>query len=153
MRASRQLFLTTHLAAFAFIAAICLSPSVSRAQTDAEQDVQTAWNLAQQGRYTGVQEKRLGRLGDASAVELMKLLADKPLGDADIPAILLVVRLSYNFPKGVEETTNREPRATLYLLRSLSLLAKTPKTHALIDETTAYVKSQYAEYLQSHPGE
>jgi hypothetical protein len=106
---------------------------------------------AEQGRYNGIMVKSLGRLGDASAVVLTKLLTDKPIADADIPPILLVVRLSYDSPEGVEEATDREPRTTLYLLRSLSQATKDPKIVASIEEAATYVKSQYATYVRTHP--
>jgi hypothetical protein len=154
MRPNRQSFLATRRVAFVFVAAFCLSPSASRAQTNAEETVQTAMTKDEHGMYrayNGVFVKWLPRFGDASAVALTKLLADKPISDADIPAILAVVSDSYNAPIGIEDAADRKPRTTLYLLCSLSWLAKNPKTRALIDETTAYVKSQYAEYLRNHP--
>ena len=148
---NRRPFLAARLLACVCIAASSLSPSVSLAQTYPEETVQIALKQAEQGGYTGVTEKRLGRLGDASAVALTKLLADKPIADAGIPPILLVVKLSYSFPEGVEDAAERQPRTTLYLLRSLSQATKDPKLVSSIDETAAYVKSQYAAYLGNHP--
>ena len=108
---------------------------------------------AGQGGYNGIMVKALGRIGDATAVALTEILADKPISDADIPPILLVVELSQVSLEGIEETTDRNPRTTLYLLRSLSQVAKDPKIVASINETTAYVKSRRATYLQKHPNE
>lgn len=135
------------------IAASSLTPPVARAQANAEETVQQSLNMAVQGMFSGAEEKHLGRLGDATAVQLTKLLADKPLRDADIPPIILVTRLSYNFPEGIQDADNRKPRATLYLLRSLSYAAKDPKILGSIEEVTEYVKSQYAAYLRNHPGQ
>lgn len=103
--------------------------------------------------YNGVFVKWLPRFGDASAVALTKLLADKPIAHADIPAILIVVRDSYDSPISIEDAAERQPRTTLYLLRSLSQATKDPKILASIEETAVYVKSQYAAYLGNHPGE
>jgi hypothetical protein len=97
--------------------------------------------------------RSLGRLGDASAVALTKLLADKPITDTDIPHILVVVRLSCGSPEAVEEATDRRPRTTLYLLRSLSQATKDPKILGSIEETEVYIKNQYAAYIQRHPNE
>jgi hypothetical protein len=72
---------------------------VSRAQTNAEETVQAAMTKGEDGMYRaydGFFVKWLPRFGDASAVALTKLLADKPIADEDIPAILIVVRDSYN---------------------------------------------------------
>jgi hypothetical protein len=115
--------------------------------------VQMALKDAGQGGYNGIMVKALGRIGDATAVALTEILADKPISDADIPPILLVVELSQVSLEGIEETTDRNPRTTLYLLRSLSQVAKDPKIVASINETTAYVKSRRATYLQKHPNE
>jgi len=101
--------------------------------------------------YDGVFVKWLPRFGDASAVALTKLLADKPIADADIPAILIVVRDSYGSPISIEDAAERRPRTTLYLLRSLSHETRDPKNTALIEETAVYVKSQYAAYAKNHP--
>jgi hypothetical protein len=77
------------------IVASSLSASVLRAQMNPEKTVQIAIKDAEQGIYEGILEKMLGRLGDASAVAITKLFADKQLADTDIRAVLLVVRLSY----------------------------------------------------------
>lgn len=153
MRHNRQSFLATRLVACACATSFCLGPGVSQAQPDPETTVQMAMNEAEQGRYNGVIEKSLGRLGDAASVALTKLLADKPIEDADIPPILLVVKLSYDFPQNVEDAAQRKPRTTLYLLRSLTLGTKDPKIIASIANATAYVKGQYATYSKSHPDE
>jgi hypothetical protein len=103
--------------------------------------------------YNGVFVKRLPRFGDASAVALTKLLADKPILDVDIPAIVIVVRDSYESPTVIEEAADGQPRTTLFLLRSLSQATKDPKNIALIEETTVFVRSQYAAYLRSQPNQ
>jgi hypothetical protein len=136
--------------------AVCLSPSASSAQTDVEKTVQHAMTKGEDGMYRaydGFFVKWLPHFGDASAVALTKILADKPIGDADIPAILMVVRDSYDAPVSIEDAADRNPRTTIYLLRSLSQDTKDPKNLTLIEQTTAYVKSQYAAYLKNHPNE
>jgi len=103
--------------------------------------------------YDGVFVKWLPRFGDASAVALTKILADKPIADTDIPAILIVVRDSYDSPISIKDAADRQPRTTLYLLRSLTQATKDPRIVASIGETIAYVKSQYAAYSRNHPDE
>lgn len=156
MRHNRQSFLATRLVAFACATAFCLGPSVSWAQTNAEETVQAAMTKDEHGMYrayNAVFVKWLPRFGDASAVALTKLLADKPIANADIPAILIVVRDSYDSPISIEDSAERQPRTTLYLLRSLSQATKDPKIVASIEETAVYVKNQYAAYLTKHPNE
>ena len=73
MRRSRESFLGTRLVAFACFAALCLGPSVSWAQTNAEETVQSAMTKDEHGMYRaydGFFAKWLPRFGDASAVAL-----------------------------------------------------------------------------------
>jgi hypothetical protein len=155
LRSRRHSFAASLIAGF-FIAAASLGPSVSWAQTNAEKTVLAAMTKGEDGMY-GVYNsfvaRSLSRLGDASSVALTRLLADKPIADADIPAILLVVRDSYDSPISIQDAAERQPRTTLYLLRSLSQGTKDPKIVASIEETTAYVRSQYAAYSRNHPAE
>jgi hypothetical protein len=150
---NKRRFLVFHLPACFCIALSLLSASVLRAQTNAETIVQVTLKEAEHEGINGVMEKSLSRLGDASAVAVTKLLADKPLADTDIRSILLVVRLSYDSPLSVEDATEREPRTTLYLLHSLSQATHDPRILTSIEETTSYVKSQYAAFVKSHPSE
>jgi hypothetical protein len=101
--------------------------------------------------YNGVFVKWLPRFGDAAAVALTKLLADKPITGEDIPAILTVVRDSYNAPVSIEDAADREPRTTLFILRSLSHMTGDPNTVQKIEDTTAFVKAQYSAYIKAHP--
>src|ERR1019366_2688596 len=115
----RRPLLAARLIAFACVAAFCLSPSVSWAQTNAEETVQTAMTKDEHGMYrayNGVFVKWLPRFGDASAVALTKLLAEKPIADADIPAILIVLLDSYESPISIENAADRKPRTTLFVL-------------------------------------
>ena len=153
MQHNKRSFFVFHQLACFCIAVFLLSPSVLRAQTNAEKTVQITMKEVEQEGVNGVMEKSLSRLGDASAVAITKLLADKPLVETDIRNILLVVKLSYDSPLSVEDATEREPRTTLYLLHSLSQATKDPKILTSIEETTAYVKNQYATYVKTHPNE
>ena len=150
---SKRRFLVFHLLACFCTAVPLLSPSVLRAQTKAETTVQITMKEVEHEGVSGVMEKSLSRLGDASAVAITKLLADRPLADTDFRSILLVVRLSYDSPLSVEDAAEREPRTTLYLLHSLSQATKDPRILTSIEKTTAYVKSQYAAFVKTHPNE
>jgi hypothetical protein len=154
MRHNRQSFLAIRLLALACVAAVCLSPSVSWAQTNAEETVRTAMTKGQDGMYRAYDAifvKWLLRFGDASAVALTKILADKPIAEADIPAILIIVRDSYDSPVSIEDAADREPRTTLFVLSSLSHAATDPEAIKKIADTTNDVKAQYTTYLKAHP--
>ena len=111
----RRPFLAACLVAFACATAFCLEPSASWAQTNAEDTVQFAMTKGEDGMYrayNGVFVMWLPRFGDASAVALTEILADKPIADADIPAILIVLSDSYDSPISIEDAADRKPRAT-----------------------------------------
>src|SRR5438552_18855235 len=106
----------------ACIAVSFLNSQMSWGQSNAEETVQTAMTKDEHGMYRAYDSvfvKWLPRFGDASAVAITKLLADKPIADADIPAILIVVRDSYNSPPSIEDAANRKPRTILFVLNSL----------------------------------
>jgi hypothetical protein len=128
---------------------ILMSPIKLIGQSDSKDEATVRGVLSEQvafkGGYTGWDEKRLGRLGDATSVELTKIFAGKSLDHDDVEHILLIIRLSYSFPQGILDASNREPRTTLFLLRSLETLATDTKTLAEITETRDYVQSQYAK--------
>ena len=152
----RRPVLAARLLAGFCIAAASLSASVARAQTNAEETVQRAMKKGQDGMYNaynGVFVKWLPRFGDASAVALTKILGDKPFADADIPAILMVVRDSYDAPVSIEDAADREPRTSLFVLSSLSRATTNPETLRRIADTKAFVKAQYGAYVKAHPPE
>ena len=101
--------------------------------------------------YNGVFVKWLPRFGDASAVALTKLLADKPIADADIPAILIIVSDSYDSPSSIECVADREPRTTLFVLSSLSHATNNPEMIKRIADTTAFVNTQYTTVVKTRP--
>ena len=153
---NRRPFPAACLVALTCATVSCLGPSVSWAQTNAEETVQTAMTKGEDGMYRAYDAifvKWLPRFGDASAVALTKLLADKPIADADIPAILIVVRDSYNSPISIEAPTDRKPRRTLFVLSSLSHATNNPEMIKRIADTTAYVDAQYTAYAKAHPTE
>jgi hypothetical protein len=101
--------------------------------------------------YNGVFVKWLPRFGDASAVALTKIIADKPIADADIPAILIVSRDSYDSLISIEDAADRKPRATRFVLSSLSRATTAPETIKKTADTTGYVDAHYATYAKAHP--
>jgi hypothetical protein len=94
--------------------------------------------------FTSTDVKELGWLGDASAVALTKITGGRVLEERDIEPMLLIVTLSYSAPRIVKIDSDREPRTTLFLLRSLDLSTTDPKLREKINATRNYVQDQYA---------
>jgi hypothetical protein len=110
---------------------------------DAEGAVRQALAHANE-RFTSTDVKDLGWLGDASAVALTKIIGGKALEERDVEPVLLVLTLSYSAPRIVKIDSDREPRATLFLLNCLDLATNDPKLKGKISSAKAYVKDQYA---------
>ena len=115
------------------------------AQMNAESAVRQALTQAMQGTYTSTEQKELEDLADASSVALIKIVSGKQINDDEIQPVLLVVRLSYNNPGGVASASEREPRATLFLLHSLDLSTRDSKLKGQIAAMRVYVEQQYAK--------
>jgi hypothetical protein len=114
----------------------------------AESTVRQALESIAQGTYKSTDQKELGWLGDASAVALTKIIGGRALDGADIRSILMVVTMSYAAPSVVAAQSDREPRTTLFLLRSLDLSTADPALKRQIAATRVYVTDQYARYLK-----
>ena|ERR1700733_7470413 len=134
--------------------AICIVllfvPTLLLGQTgklDTEGAVRQAWAHARNG-YTSTVQKELGRLGDASAIALMKIIGGRPLEETDVDPILLIVALSYSDPRIVETESDRQPRATLFLLSYLVQVATDAKLKEKIGGTQEYVRDQYAKSVR-----
>jgi hypothetical protein len=90
--------------------------------------------------YEGHDDKVIGRMGDAAAVAITKVISDKDLSPEDIEIILLVVRMSFAAPRIVEIRSDRQPRTTLFLLKYLDSLAIPPDLKRKIAETKRSVE-------------
>jgi len=117
-------------------------------EPDAESIVRQALSQASRGTYTSTAQKELGRLGDASAVALTRIVGEKALDKSDIEPILLILTLSYAEPRVVKVDSDRQPRATLLLLRYLDLATSDVKLREKIASTQAYVRDKYASSLK-----
>jgi len=73
------------------------------------------------GISEGHDQKVIGRLGDAGAVLVTKILAGRDLTSGTIDNSLVVIEGSFADPSFVESAADRQPRAALLLLRYLDL--------------------------------
>jgi len=114
---------------------------------DSESTVRQALAHANEG-YTSTDAKELGWIGDGSAVALAKIIGGRALEKRDLEAMLQIVTLSYSDPRIVKVDSDREPRATLFLLNYLDLATNDAKLKERIGSTRAYVRDQYARSLK-----
>jgi hypothetical protein len=134
------------------LSAICIAlPAALLCQAeplDAESAVRQALAHANEG-FTSTDAKELGWLGDASAVALTKITGGRLLEERDIEPMLLIVTLSYSAPRIVKVDSDREPRTTLFLLRSLDLSTTDPRLREKISTARMYVRDQYEKLIKA----
>ncbi len=116
-----------------------------------EATVQQALENTMEGGYNSLDVRRLGWLGDASAVALTKIIGGKTPDDRETRGMLLVIFLLYSGPRVVTNASDRQPRTTLFLLRYLDLATKDAKVREKIASTRAYVIDQYSKSLREAP--
>jgi hypothetical protein len=107
---------------------------------DAEHSVRNM--LAHPGGYFGSDVKSLSRLGDASAVALTKVLGGNGVSPEQMNQVLLIVTLSFEGPKSIENPADRQPRTTLFLLKYLECSTSDPEVRTKIAETRALLQSK-----------
>ncbi len=71
---------------------------------------------------SGWDEKELCRLGDASAVEVTKLIDGKDVSKDEIRQILLIIQFSFEAPLQIKVESDRQPRAASLLVENLERL-------------------------------
>ena len=103
-------------------------------------------NMIRTGGYSGFVDKELGRMGDAAAVAVTKVLggtANLPVDQVD--TILTVIHLAFAAPQLVEVVSDREPRTALLVLRYLDLSTSDVALKGRIAEEARHVREQYAK--------
>jgi hypothetical protein len=72
--------------------------------------------------YSSWDEKELKKLGDASAVEVAKLIEGKDVSADEIRQILLIVQASFEAPGQIKVESDRQPIAASLLVERLERL-------------------------------
>jgi hypothetical protein len=96
----------------------CQSPD----ELPAERVVSIVLSRASKQEYTAWDAKQLGKLGDAAAVAVTKLLGDRELTADEISQVVVILRLSFSRPELIAVKSDAQPRATLLVLRYLGTL-------------------------------
>jgi hypothetical protein len=100
------------------------------------------------GLIQGWDRKVLLHLGDAGAVLLTKVLADKELTSKTIGSVLIVIEESFADPSFVEIARDRRPRTALLVLRYLELSTNDADLKKHIADTGKHVRDRYAASLK-----
>jgi hypothetical protein len=125
---------------------IPLSVAYGQAGNDPQQVVA---RMVQTGVFEGHDQKVVGRLGDAGAVLLTKIIAGKDLTSTTIGNALLVIEESFADPSLVETKGDKQPMTSLLVLRYLDLSTSDAELKKHIGDTRKYIMDRYAASLQS----
>ena len=128
------------------MAVIVLSTHALSQTTDAEQLVK---NIVSSGSYSGFADKQLGRMGDAAAVTVTKVVAGKDLTPEEIDNVLIIAYLAFSKPALVENLSDREPRTMLFMVRYLDSSTSDLNLKQKIAAAREHVQRQYTDYLLS----
>ena len=131
---------------------ICLAVILSalgntQAGSDPERIIR---RIVDDGISEGHDQKVIGGIGDAGAVLLTKILADRVLTSNTIDNALVVLGEVFADPAFVEIPSDRQPRTALLLLRYLDLSTNDAALKKRITDRTKYVRDRYAASLQKN---
>lgn len=99
------------------------------------------------GFIDGHDQKVIGQLGDAGAVLLTKILGGRGLTPRIIGGALDVITESFADPRLVQAERDKQPRATLLVLKYLDLSTNDVALKKHVAETRRYVEDRYAASL------
>src|SRR2546423_1328632 len=74
-------------------------------------------HMINSGEYEGHNAKVIGPMGDAAAVVVTKVLADKSITSDQIDSVLLILYSAFADPSMVEVVSDRQPRTALFVLQ------------------------------------
>ena len=100
----------------------------------AEKAIQILMSRSSEGAYTSWDQKELGKLGDAGAVALTKVVGEKDLNPNEIRQALLTLMLSFDAPRMIAIEADRTPRTALFVLKHLDHLTSDPDLKNRISE-------------------
>ena len=87
------------------------------------------------GYRDGFGEKEMRRAGDATAVALTKVLSNRTINDAEVEDALYSLNMAFSNSSLIENSENRDPKTTLFVLAYLDLCTKNPALKQKIDAT------------------
>ena len=132
------------LAFFVFL----LLPGLVCSQTKEIDPQKMVERMISSGVFYGVEEKRLDQMGDAAAVVVTKVLADKNPSASQISTILDIIHFSFSAPRLVENVPDRKPRTTQFVLQHLNFKFGWP-AHAIDDYKGKYTGAQVAHEIKN----
>lgn len=98
------------------------------------------------GIWEGIAEKHIANTGDSAGVAISKAIGGRVPGKSQIEMSLIVLRSAFVDPAHMQYSTDREPRATFFVLRSFEMQTTEDAVKKEIAETRKYIEEKTAEY-------
>ena len=133
---------------FVILVATFMFTAVSWCQTAASSE-QLIKRMISSGVLEGHDQKVIGRMGDAAAVAVTKVLGERIPSPSEIESILIILNMSFADPTFVETPSDREPRTALFILQYFDSSTKDLDLKKKISETRRYIQEQF---LKASPG-
>lgn len=92
---------------------------------------------------SGFSEKQLNRLGDKVSIAILKIYGDEQLKDPhNIEAILPLIHRAFDAPQVIAVESDKHPRVTLLLLRSLETDLKNQELKTQLSDLINFVQQK-----------
>ena len=105
-------------------------------------------HMINSGEYEGQNSKVIGPMGDAAAVVVTKVLADKSITSNQIDSVLVILYSAFADPSMVEVVSDRQPRTASLLLRYLDLSTQDRQLKERIMQTKRTIEERYAKSVK-----
>ena len=129
----------------ATFALIVSAASVSMRASES-QDEQTVRRVIQSGGMSGWDDKELGKMGDAAAVNIARVVGGSDLSEKQAESVLTVLQLAFSAPRLVTNPSDREPRVALFVLRYMEATATNAALKQQVTETRDRILQNCEEY-------
>jgi hypothetical protein len=102
--------------------------------------------------YSGVLEgndyRVIGRMGDAAAVTVTRVVAGGKLTISEMDGVLTVLGMAFGDPSMVQEAADRQPKTALFVLEYLDCSTSDPALKKRIADERKNVQDRYAKSIK-----
>ena len=133
------------VATFALIA----SAALVGMRASESQGEQTVRRVIQSGGISGWDDKELGKMSDAAAVNIATVVGGSDLSEKQTESVLAVLQLAFSAPRLVTNLPDREPRVALFVLRYLEVTTRNAALRQQVTETKTRILQNYEKYKAS----
>jgi hypothetical protein len=121
----------------------CSAPCQSMSQE------QVIRRVIDSGFSEGHDQKLIGGMGDAAAVMVTKILADRKVSPSEADSVLVVLDSAFADPRAISIESDREPRTALFVLHRLESDTIDIQLKQRIGDTKNRILNAFAKFAHS----